>query len=145
MTTQSDNVQEKRDPKEFKTYRDLKVWRKGVDLATGIHRLTREFPKEEIFSLASPMRTCAVDISAAIADGNGRKTGRENVSCLRMALAGVYRLQTYLDVAEALGCVERSNTESLRTLALEEERMLGGLIRVIAERTEKKRQQQPQR
>ena len=72
MTTQSDNVQEKRDPKEFKTYRDLKVWRKGVDLATGIHRLTREFPKEEIFSLASPMRTCAVDISAAIADGNAK-------------------------------------------------------------------------
>lgn len=53
-------------------YRNLIVWRKSIDLAKLIYKLTQSLPKEETFGLLSQMRRAAVSISSNIAEGNGR-------------------------------------------------------------------------
>ncbi len=53
------------------SYRDL-VWNRAMELVMEIYRLTRAFPKEEIFGLLSQLRRSAVSIPSNIAEGQGR-------------------------------------------------------------------------
>jgi len=49
-------------------YRQLLVWQKSVDLTIEVYRLTREFPREEIYGLTSQLRRAAVSIASNIAE-----------------------------------------------------------------------------
>jgi len=53
-------------------YMDLIGWQKAMDLVTEIYRLTKKFPKEEIFGLTGQLRRAAVSIPSNIAEGQGR-------------------------------------------------------------------------
>ena len=58
-------------------YRDLKVWRLGVELTLRIYRETANFPRQEIYGLTSQLRRAAVSIPSNIAEGHARKTQNE--------------------------------------------------------------------
>ena len=52
----------------IKRYRDLDIWKKGVELVKGIYKLTGKFPQQEIYGLVSQMRRSAVSIPSNVAD-----------------------------------------------------------------------------
>ena len=58
----------------IQSYRDLKVWQKGMDLAEECYLITANFPKEERFGMISQIRRASSSIPANIAEGHGRKT-----------------------------------------------------------------------
>lgn len=60
-----------------KTYKDLLVWNKAIDLAEAIYLVTDKFPREEIFGLTSQMRRAAVSIPSNIAEGKLRNGNKE--------------------------------------------------------------------
>ncbi len=53
----------------LRSYKDLVVWQKAMALVADVYRVTRGFPREEIFRLASQMRRSAVSIPSNIAEG----------------------------------------------------------------------------
>jgi four helix bundle protein len=53
------------------SFRDLVVWQKSMDLVTEIYRLSKKFPKDELFGLTSQIRRAAVSIPSNIAEGRG--------------------------------------------------------------------------
>jgi four helix bundle protein len=61
----------------IKSYRDLLVWRKSMDLAQSIYILTAQFPPEECFGLTAQMRRAAVSIPSNIAEGSSRNSTGE--------------------------------------------------------------------
>ncbi|MDA0989770.1 MAG: four helix bundle protein [Verrucomicrobia bacterium] len=79
-----------------KTYRDLKIWQKGMDIATTVHRLTQRFPKEELFGVTQTMRLAASEIACMIADGYRLKTGGGYLAGLQASMAASSRLETAL-------------------------------------------------
>ena len=55
-----------------KSYRDLKVWRRAIEMTLAIYRITTGFPKEELFGLTGQIRRAAVSVASNIAEGYGR-------------------------------------------------------------------------
>jgi len=54
---------------KIKSYKDLIVWQKSIDLVILIYKLTKKFPKEEMYGLSSQMKRAGVSISSNIALG----------------------------------------------------------------------------
>jgi len=58
-------------------FKELKVWKAGIDICKTIFTLTKSFPAEERFGLVSQMNRSAVSIPSNIAEGCGRKPNKE--------------------------------------------------------------------
>jgi four helix bundle protein len=78
---------------KIRSYKDLGVWQKSVDLADRCYIATRAFPTEERFGLSSQIRRAAVSIPANIAEGNGRSGSREYLHHLSIARGSLYELE----------------------------------------------------
>src|ERR1039458_2758323 len=86
-----------------KSFRELLVWQKGIQLSVLVYRLSNQFPREETYGLTSQMRRAAVSISSNIAEGAGRLTSREYKQYLGIARGSSFELQTQLTIAGELG------------------------------------------
>jgi len=77
---------------EIKSYKDLVVWQKSMNLVVDIYKITENFPREEVFGLTSQMRRCAISIPSNIAEGRGRGTRKDFAQFLRIALGSADEL-----------------------------------------------------
>ncbi|MEW6197268.1 MAG: four helix bundle protein [Planctomycetota bacterium] len=107
-------------------YCNLVVWRKAVDLAKAIHKLTNELPRTEQFGLAAQLRRAAVSVPSNIAEGNARQSRRDYIHFLTVARGSLAEVDTQLTIAEELALI--SGTEALRTQLAEVARLLQALI-----------------
>ena len=116
----------------IKSYRDLVVWKRAVDLAEQIYRETKGFPKEETFGMTSQMRRAGVSVAANIAEGAGRNTAGEYKQFLGIAKGSLAELETLIILAGKLGLMA-SERSTLVLLNCEEiSKMLSGLIKSLA-------------
>ena len=69
----------------IRSYRDLLVWQKAMDLVVVCYQLTEKLPPSENFGLSSRIRNFASNVPSYIADGEGRKTNSEYFSRLSLA------------------------------------------------------------
>ncbi|MEK6201960.1 MAG: four helix bundle protein [Desulfobulbaceae bacterium] len=112
----------------IKTYRDLLVWQKSMQLVTEIYKNTKSFPAGELYGLTSQLRRCAISLPSNIAEGYGRRSTRDYVRFLRIACGSLYELQTQLEIALNLAYLKLEEFERLYETTREIERMLSSLI-----------------
>ena len=62
---------------KIKSYKDLQVWQRGVELSVKIYKLTENFPKSEQYGLTNQMRRASVSIPSNIAEGFGRSNNQQ--------------------------------------------------------------------
>jgi four helix bundle protein len=91
----------------IKSYKDLDIWKKGMDLSVLIYDITKRFPAEEKFGLISQMRRSAVSIPSNIEEGSARNSYKEFVKFLHVALGSLAELETQLLLATRLGYLEK--------------------------------------
>ncbi|HLP55295.1 MAG TPA: four helix bundle protein [Fluviicola sp.] len=101
---------------EVKSYRDLKIWQRGILLSKQVYELTTSFPKEEVYGMASQMRRCSVSVPSNIAEGFGRST-LSFLNFLKIAHGSFYELDTQLVLTKDLGL--STNTELISALEVE--------------------------
>lgn len=87
------------------TYRDLRVWKKGVEVVKDIYAMTKELPKEEQYNLTSQMRRSAVSIPSNIAEGFRRFHNKEYKQFLYVALGSCAELETQISIARELNYI----------------------------------------
>ena len=85
------------------SYRDLLVWQQAMDLAVEIYRVTRAWPKEELYGLASQVRRAASSVPANIAEGFGRESRASYQQFLRIAQGSLKETETHLLIAQRVG------------------------------------------
>ena len=116
---------------EIQSYRDLKVWQKGMGLATKCYVETQSLPSDERYGLVSQIRRAAVSIPANIAEGYGRENRGEFIQFLRIAQGSLKELETHWLLSQR---VFPKNPASLTSLLSETEelgKMLRALIRTL--------------
>ena len=111
------------------THKDLDVWKKSMDFVTELYKQTASFPKVEIYGLSSQMRRAAVSIPSNIAEGAARKSNKEFIQFLYIALGSSAELDTQLIIAKNLNFIDVTVFEKMNVDQDEISRMLVGLIK----------------
>ena len=111
-----------------RTFEDLLVWKKAHAYVLEIYRITKQFPKSEIFGITAQMRRAAVSIPANIAEGFKKRTPREKIRILNISQGSLEESRYYLILAEDL---DYANTAMLLLKLEEVSRMLEAYIRAI--------------
>jgi len=81
-------------------------------LAEHCYRLTKAFPREELFAMSSQIRRSASSIPANIAEGHGRENTQSFVQYLRIAQGSLKELETHLLLAERVGLLNGKQIET---------------------------------
>jgi four helix bundle protein len=84
------------------THKDLDVWKESIDLVVDVYRITKSFPKEEVYGLSAQIRKSAISIPSNIAEGAARRSDKENMQFLYIALGSLSELETQLIIAQRL-------------------------------------------
>lgn len=115
----------------MKSYKDLIVWQKSVDLSVMIYQITEGFPKSEIYSLTSQIRRCSVSIPSNIAEGQRRGHKTEYIQFLRIAFGSGAELETQILIALKIGYLDEKQFNQINELLQEIMKMLNKLISVL--------------
>jgi four helix bundle protein len=115
----------------MRNYRELEVWEKSHKLTVALYKLSRAFPKEELYGLTSQLRRAAVSIGANLAEGYGRRTAAELARFVRIAMGPASELDYHLLLCRELEFItvveyERQSKELIRV-----RKMLFGLLTSI--------------
>jgi len=113
---------------KVKTYRDLIVWQKAMQLVTAIYALTKTLPKDKTYGLLPQIRRCCISIPSNIAEGYGRKSTNDYIRFLQIAIGSLYELQTQIEICLNLKYVANTIFEDIHEQSREIERMLSSLI-----------------
>jgi four helix bundle protein len=116
-----------------KSFRDLIVWQRSMQLTIAIYRMTQKFPREEIYGLTSQIRRSAVSIPSNIAEGQGRLSTGEFRQFLGIARGSNSELQTQLEIARALGIGDSKMIDEAESLSNEVGKMLSATLRSLKE------------
>jgi four helix bundle protein len=119
----------------IRSYQDLEVWQKAMDLVEDCYRLTREFPKNEVYGLSSQLQRSVVSIPANIAEGRERGRTKEFLHHLSIAYGSLAELETHILIARRLNYVNEENLRQLMDKIAEIGRMLNGLRGSLEHRT----------
>jgi four helix bundle protein len=87
-------VSEKRRREVVRSYRDLDVWRKSIDLTKDLYSATREFPEDKRFGLVFQIRMAGVSLCSNIAEGHTRRTTRDFIQFLYIAKGSAAEIDT---------------------------------------------------
>lgn len=109
------------------SYRDLKVWRKAIELTKAIYTHTENFPKREHFGLSSQMRRAAVSVASNIAEGATRHSTKEFVHFLAIARGSLAELSTQIEIAYEIGFIDEVTNSQLMSAISEISKMLAAL------------------
>jgi four helix bundle protein len=114
-----------------KSFRELRVWNKAIELTTLVYELTADFPKAEIYGLTSQMRRAAVSIASNIAEGSARSTRKDFRNFVIIAHGSNCELQTQLVIAARLKFASEAQIEEAEALSKETGQMLSGLVKYL--------------
>jgi four helix bundle protein len=115
----------------MKNFKELKVWKKGFEIAVSSFKLTESFPKEERFGLSSQITRAGVSIPSNIAEGSSRSSEKDYKRFLEIALGSGFELETHLLIAEKAGYGPKEVRDQMLFHINEEQKMLIAFIKKL--------------
>ena len=97
----------------MKNHKELIVYQKSYQLCLDIYKITKDFPKEEVYGLVSQIRRSAVSIPSNISEGYRRKNRPEYLQFLRIALGSHSELETQLSLSKDLLFIPAKEADKL--------------------------------
>lgn len=109
-------------------YTKLDVWIKSRALVKEVYKITKSYPKSELYGLINQMRRCVVSVPSNIAEGSGRKTPKDIMRFLYISRGSLYELETQIYVSYDLDYISKGDFEELINGVLNCKRLLNGFI-----------------
>ena len=114
-----------------RSYQDLELWQRAMDLVIECYRATKRFPNSEIYGLVSQIQRAAVSVPANIAEGQGRQHKAEFIQHLSIAYGSLTELETHIQIAQRLNYLPSDDMQQLLLRTGEVGRLLNGLLRFL--------------
>lgn len=113
--------------RRMKSYRDLLVWQKGMDLVVLVYRATAKWPKDELYGLTRQARDAVVSVPANTAEGYGRNSDREFRYFLGVAYGSLMEMETEIQTGQLLGYSPDEEVAEILAASGEVGRLINGL------------------
>ena len=120
---------------KIKSYQDLEVWQKAMDLVVMCYQMTTKFPKNEIYGLSSQLQRAAVSVPANIAEGHQRQHSKELIQYLSIAYGSLAELEPHIQKAGRLNYNYENQINKMLGITAEIGKMLNGLRKSIEKRS----------
>jgi four helix bundle protein len=117
------------------SFRDLLVWQRSIELAADVYRLSRTFPREELYGMSAQIRRAAISIGSNIAEGQGRLTRGEFRQFLGIARGSNCELQTQLEIARTLDLGDKALIARVESLSFEVGKMINAILSALTNPT----------
>lgn len=112
-------------------FRNLKIYQRAIEFAVELYRLSKSFPKEELYGLTSQVRRAVTSISLNIAEGSGNNSEKEFKRFLEIALRSDYEVMTCLEIALRLDYCRKEDFDRLTTEADQIAAMITGFYKSL--------------
>ena len=117
---------------DFRSYKDLLIWQKGILLVKIIYTNLESFPKDEIFGLQSQIKRSVVSIPSNIAEGWGRDSTLSYIHFLKIAIGSLFELETQIIIANELNFISDLKFNEIIQIITEESKMLNAFIKSLS-------------
>jgi len=115
----------------MQSFRNLEVWREAHALALAVYRVSRTFPREEMFGLTCQMRRASASIGSNLAEGCCRASDADFARFVQIALGSASELEYQMLLARDLRFMPESDYEPLTAAVERTKRMLTALVKTL--------------
>ena len=115
----------------MKSFRDLQIWQRGLDLSILIYGHTVNFPKEEQFGLTSQLRRASTSVPLNIAEGWGRCSNKSFANFLKIARGSLFEVETILEICFRLDYINNETINTLRNEIEQIGKMINSFIKKL--------------
>jgi four helix bundle protein len=122
----------------IKSYKELIVWQKSIELVKEVFLLTQDFPKSELYGITSQMRRAAISIPSNIAEAYGRGSLNYSINFYSIAYGSALELETQLIIAEELELQLKEKFSMANQKLLEVLKMLNVMVSKMKLKTKEK-------
>ena len=116
---------------KIKSYKDLNIWKRSIEVVEDVYKTTKNFPKEEIYGLTSQLRRAAVSIPSNIAEGFTRLHNKEYRQFLYISLGSCAELNTQIIISSHLSYLSSEKANGILKEIEEISKMIMGLIKKL--------------
>ena len=116
---------------KVKNYKELDIWKKGIELVDEVYNVTDKFPREELYGLSAQLQRAAVSIPSNIAEGFSRQHTKEYQQFLFIALSSCSELDTQLIISARRKYISKNKLDELQEYIDHESRMIMNLIKKL--------------
>jgi four helix bundle protein len=110
-----------------KSYQDLIVWQKSMELAFEVYQLSKYFPKDELYGLTNQLRRAVVSIPSNIAEGKSRNSKAEYLHLISIAQGSLAETETQILLAIRLEYITEKQAKNCMGFQNEISKMLSTL------------------
>jgi four helix bundle protein len=97
----------------LQNFEKLEIWNQGIELATEIYKITRNFPKSEIYGMCSQLQRAAVSVPSNIAEGSTRQYKKEFINFLYVSRGSLSELLTQLKISLNINYINEDQYNNL--------------------------------
>ena len=115
----------------MRDFRKQIVWEKAHFLTLKVYKITKSFPKEELYGLTSQTRRACASIPTNIAEGCGRDTDADFARFLQIAMGSATEVEYLFMLTNSLGLIEEADYNKLHEEVVEIKKMLSSYIKKL--------------
>ena len=124
------------DKGKIKSFTDLNAWQESHQLVLTIYKITKDFPKEEIFALTSQIRRAVISITSNIAEGFSRNSSKEKLQFYHVALGSLTEVQNQLLVERDVGYISKEIFDKVAERTIVVSKLIHGLMKTVISKRE---------
>jgi len=113
------------------TFKDLTLWQEAMELVIDVYKITKQFPKSEMYGLCGQMQRCAVSVPSNIAEGHQRNSTPQFLQFISIARGSLGELETQIILAFRLEYLDKNTKEELLNRVARVGRLIGGMMKSL--------------